>query len=91
MIGKEKFQSYIGPYKGYNSSVNPNIDTEFSTLAFRIGHSLLVSAYPLINRYGEVEETLTLNDMFFRPDKLSSSLMDKLLRGMSQTHMKEKS
>lgn len=60
MIGK-KFDELIGPYQGYNPHVDPDIETEFSTIAFRVGHSLLVNKYPLINRYGETEEILNLN------------------------------
>ena len=31
----------LAPYKGYNPNVNATIATEFSTVAFRFGHTLL--------------------------------------------------
>ncbi len=27
MIGRKKFDELVGPYKGYNSDINPNIET----------------------------------------------------------------
>ena len=41
LIGS-KYNEIVGPYRGYRSNLNPNIPVEFSTAAFRIGHSLLV-------------------------------------------------
>ena len=63
---------------------------EFTTTAFRFGHALLVPKYPLIDRYGDVDKLLSLNEMFFRPDMLDTSTMEMLMRGISQTIAKKK-
>ncbi len=31
----------LAPWRGYRADVNPGIATEFSTVAFRVGHSML--------------------------------------------------
>lgn len=54
LLGKAKYDEYIGKYDGYDENIDPVVTTEFSTAAYRIGHSLLVGKYPLINRYGEI-------------------------------------
>jgi hypothetical protein len=46
-------------YTGYNSSVDPAIATEFSTVAFRFGHSLLSSG---IERQGNNGQDVLPND-----------------------------
>ena len=61
LIGQDKIDEIIGSYKGYDSEIQPDVWTEFSTAVYRIGHSLLVSNYPLIDRYGEVKEILSLS------------------------------
>lgn len=71
LLGPQAFEKYIGKYNGYKSSVNPNIANEFSTAAFRIGHSLMINKIPLINRYREVEEVKRLHELFFNPSFLT--------------------
>jgi hypothetical protein len=46
-------------YRGYNPKVNPSIATEFSTVAFRFGHSLLSSE---IERQGNNGQDVLPND-----------------------------
>ena len=51
----------------------------------------MVNKIPLINRYGEFEEVKRLHELFFNPKFLNNDSMEKLLRGVSKTLMKEKS
>ncbi len=54
LFGKVPFDKYIGAYKGYNSSVNPGIYTEFSSTAFRIGHPYVTNKYKLVDNNDKV-------------------------------------
>lgn len=56
LLGPEMYNKYIGEYNGYDKNAIPDINTEFSTASYRIGHSLIVNKYPFINRYGEIEQ-----------------------------------
>lgn len=85
------YNEVIGQYKGYNPRANPNLMNQFSTAAFRIGHSIMTNNFPLLNRYREVEEELSLHEMFFKPDFFEGEQMEKLLRGVANTKMKERS
>jgi hypothetical protein len=53
MLG-EKYEEIVGTYKGYKPEILPNIPTEFSTAAFRIGHVLLVDKLQTAKKNGEV-------------------------------------
>ncbi|MEL7273629.1 MAG: peroxidase family protein [Pseudomonadota bacterium] len=74
----------IPEYEGYDATVDPQIATEFSTAAFRIGHTLLSSTIMRVNEDGSESQYghLALRDAFFRPDRLIiEGGMDDILRG----------
>jgi len=82
----------LGSYSGYDDTVNPSILSEFSTAAFRVGHTMLT---PRILRYDEHHNEidaghLALMDAFFRPDRLmTEGGIDPILRGAAYTPQQE--
>ncbi len=59
----------LAPYKGYNPNVNATIATEFSTVAFRFGHSLLGPDLQRQSNDGlAVAPEVPLAEDFFDPD-----------------------
>jgi len=62
MLGKR-----LPAYKGYNPGVNPGIANEFSTAAFRFGHSLLDGEISRLNADGSEtpQGRMDLRDAFF--------------------------
>jgi hypothetical protein len=85
IIYNEWIPAVLGPnalpaYTGYNSSVNPSIANEFSTVAFRFGHSLLSGGIERQNDNGlDIADvnpggaTVSLAQDFFDPNLLSAS------------------
>ena len=56
------------PYTGYNPNVNPGIANEFSTAAFRFGHSMLGNDVGFLNNDGStVTPEMSLSQVFFNP------------------------
>jgi len=91
-IAEEQYITYtqylpdlLGPnalpaYTGYNPNVNASIATEFSTVAFRFGHSLLSNTIHRDNNSGQnllpndpVSPTIDLADDFFDPTILNAN------------------
>lgn len=74
------------PYAGYDPDVNPGIRTEFSSAAFRIGHTLLNEE---LKRYDEngnvyVGGHLTLRDAFFAIGEVTApDGFEAILRGLA--------
>ena len=65
----------IRPYDGYHSEVNPSIANEFSTAAYRFGHSLLDSEISRLNNDGSTAgEPISLARAFFNSGVFKTSL-----------------
>ncbi len=73
----------IGAYEGYDSTVNPNIANEFSTAAYRLGHTFLSPELQRQNADGSdaAEGDIALRDAFFRPGEIEDHGIDSVLQG----------
>ena len=71
----------LRPYTGYKDDVNSGIATEFSTAAYRIGHTLVNDDVEFLDNDGNpIREPLDLADAFFNPDPLKESGPDPVLK-----------
>lgn len=75
-------------YNGYDSSVNPEIANEFTTAAFRIGHTMLPPVYRPTD-YEGTEDELSLLGAFFNPDYVTDHGIDNFLRGQAANRQQE--
>ena len=59
-------------YQGYNIAVNPNILNEFTSAAYRYGHSTISSELPRLDNAGNVvaQGNVLLRDAFFNPNAI---------------------
>jgi peroxidase len=74
----------VGPYQGYNAKVNPQVTQEFSTAAFRVGHSEVSGNQTGLDNNGNVTFTETLAQSFFNtPAQDQANGTDSLLRNLS--------
>ena len=80
----------IRPYEGYKPEVNPGIATEFSTAAYRIGHTLINDDVEMLDNEGnEIEEPLALAEAFFNPSVLHAVGPDPLLKYLATDNAQE--
>jgi peroxidase len=74
----------LGPYRGYNPSVNAQVTQEFSTAAFRMGHSEISDTQEGLDNAGNVTFTESLADAFFNTASVDEANgIDPLLRGVT--------
>ena len=71
----------IEPYDGYNPEVDPSITNEFSTAAFRVGHTMLPSRLLRVDAKGR-QTQVSLADAFFRPSLIETRGISPFLRGL---------
>ncbi len=75
----------LDEYQGYDENVDPSISIEFSTTAFRFGHTMLNETMPMFNAQGERTGELGLRDAFFNPSVFDNpSAVDEILAGMTR-------
>ena len=79
----------LADYSGYDDAVNAGIANEFSTAAFRFGHSMLSSSLLRVDDMGGILDAIELRDAFFNPDEVDLNGVDTLLKGLASTKAQE--
>jgi peroxidase len=75
----------VNPYTGYDPTVNPQVTQEFSTAAFRVGHSQVSDAQQGIDNNGNVTFMQSLADSFGNTPAQGQAVdgINSLLRDLS--------
>ncbi len=82
-------ENALDSYSGYDAQVDPGISTEFSTAAFRFGHTMLSPNLLRVDNNGQIVASLSLRDSFFNPDELLNNGIDTLLMGLASQQAQE--
>uniref|UniRef100_A0A915Q5C4 Ig-like domain-containing protein n=1 Tax=Setaria digitata TaxID=48799 RepID=A0A915Q5C4_9BILA len=91
VLGPDGYAELIGPYKGYDSEVNPTLANSFSSAALRFGHTIVNPVLYRLNKdFQPIKEGhIPLHEAFFAPERLlSEGGIDPLLRGLFAMPMK---
>jgi peroxidase len=77
-------------YRGYSSATNPSISTEFSSAAYRIGHTLVNDDVEFLGNDGNsLRAELDLASAFFDPRPLIQSGIDPVLKYLATDNASE--
>ncbi len=81
----------VGEDTGHDPDVDGQISVEFSTAAFRFGHTMVSSTIPAMNADGTEGEVghMAIQDVFFDADPLREGGIDDILRGQAASHAQE--
>lgn len=83
LLGENAF----GSYAGFDENASAQMSVEFSTAAFRLGHSLLSTMVERVEENGAESAAghLTLRDAFFTPAPLYETGIDPIIRGLANS------
>ncbi len=80
----------IAPYSGYKPGVNPSISNEFSTAAYRFGHSMLTDDVEFIGNDGKpTRDAMSLSQIFFNPTIVEQNGIDPLVKYLASSNSEE--
>jgi len=74
----------LSPYAGYNASVQPDLMTEFSSAAYRIGHTMVTEDLMLLeDDCSKTRDNLSLEQAFFNGRWIAELGLEPFLKGLS--------
>ena len=82
--------SPLASSSAYDASVDAGISNEFSTAAFRVGHTLLSTDLQLVDPTSGVNiGSVALQDSFFEPDFFVTNSIDSVIAGLASQNAQE--
>ncbi|OWA53005.1 putative Peroxidasin-like protein [Hypsibius exemplaris] len=74
-----------GRFQGYDVSVDASLTNEFSTAAFRVGHSMVQGELPRLNEKFDAIGQISLHTTFLKASQFyKEGIVDELVRGMAR-------